>query len=280
MRTMKLGLLGVWTVLLGAAGAEAGIERSAAGLSPSDIAGALDAFRLDLGALNPNNPGSVGAGRREINWDGVPDAFSSPNLMPGDFFNGATPGRARGVVFSTAGGGFTNSADSDNPTATPRDFADIDPSYAANFEAFSPQRLFTPIGSNVLEVNFFVPGASDEALSRGFGVIFSDVDLEESTRLTLFDRQGGVLYDGYAPSAGPADGSFSFLGVSFSQAIVARARIESGTAALGAGVLEDLSAGRDLAVMDDVLFGEPVAVPEPASLVALGLALALSRRRA
>ena len=49
---------------------------SAIGTSPADIQATVDAFRASLGTLNANTPGSVGSGRREINWDGVPDGFS------------------------------------------------------------------------------------------------------------------------------------------------------------------------------------------------------------
>ncbi len=41
--------------------------------------------------------GSFGGLRREINWDGVPDARSDPNPFPADFFNTTSP---RGAVFS------------------------------------------------------------------------------------------------------------------------------------------------------------------------------------
>ena len=64
--------------------------QQAAGTSAAAIQSAVDAYRADLGALNPNVAGSFGSGRREINWDGVPDAFSAPNLLPADFFNAAT----------------------------------------------------------------------------------------------------------------------------------------------------------------------------------------------
>jgi type II secretory pathway pseudopilin PulG len=54
--------------------------QQAAGTSAAAIQSAVDAYRADLGTLNPNVAGSFGSGRREINWDGVPDAFSAPNL--------------------------------------------------------------------------------------------------------------------------------------------------------------------------------------------------------
>ena len=55
------------------------ITFSASGANPASILGTVDAFRATLGSLNPNVAGSFGTGRREINWDGVPDVFSSPN---------------------------------------------------------------------------------------------------------------------------------------------------------------------------------------------------------
>src|SRR5512135_1123797 len=74
----------------------------ASGASPTDIQPAVNNFRAFLGALNPNVPGSFPDGRREINWDGVPDAFSSPNNLPVNFFNANSP---RGVVFFSPGTG-------------------------------------------------------------------------------------------------------------------------------------------------------------------------------
>ena len=80
----------------------------ASGATPADIQTAVDAFRNFLG---PNNGvgGTFPTGRREINWDGVPDAFSAPNLMPANFFNSNSP---RGAVFFTLGTGFQVSANS------------------------------------------------------------------------------------------------------------------------------------------------------------------------
>lgn len=264
-------------------GLPAGAEtiRSGAGSAAADIQSALDQFRADLGALNPNNPGSLGSGRREINWDGVPDTVASPNPMAGDFFNGATPGRARGAVFTTPGTAFEISADNDNPTLTPGDFANINPAYSTDFAAFTPQRLFTAVGSNIVDVTFRVPGEDTPALVRGFGSVFSDVDLHGSASLSFYDKSGGLLNETIVPAAGLGDGTFSFLGVAFDDAIVARVRITSGTDALSPTTFDAPSAASpvDLVVMDDFVFGEPVAVPEPASAALLGLGLLARRRR-
>src|SRR5512143_2732572 len=145
----------------------------ASGASPADIQAAVDAFRAFLGALNPNVPGSFADGRREINWDGVPDAFSAPNNLPANFFNNNSP---RGVVFFTPGTGFQVSADSDNPTNTPVRFGNIHPIFPDIFSTFSPQRLFTALGSNIVEILFFVPGHPTGATVEGFGSVFTDVN--------------------------------------------------------------------------------------------------------
>src|SRR5262249_57502147 len=75
------------------------ITFSGSGISPSGIQATVDAYRADLGTLNPNVPGSFGSGRREINWDAVPDAFAAPNNLPANFFDVNSP---RGVVFTPA----------------------------------------------------------------------------------------------------------------------------------------------------------------------------------
>jgi|SRR5919108_5170033 hypothetical protein len=137
----------------------------ASGASPSDIQPAVDSFRAFLGTLNPNVPGSFPDGRREINWDGVPDAFSAPNNLPANFFNANSP---RGVVFFTPGTGFQVSADSDNPTNTPVRFGNIHRTFPELFSTFSPERLFTALDSNIVEILYFVPGNPTGATVDGF----------------------------------------------------------------------------------------------------------------
>jgi hypothetical protein len=259
--------------------AHAQLVRSAAGPNAADIQATVDLFRADLGTLNPNVAGSFGSGRREINWDGVPDNFSAPTNLPADFFNVNSP---RGVVFSTPGSGFRVSADSSNPTSTPTDFGDIDPGYPQIFRAFSAERLFTPIGSNITDVNFFIPGSSTAALVRGFGVVFSDVDLANTTSIQYFDANNVSLGTFFAPATTGSE-TFSFLGVSYALTSVARVRITTGNQVLAAG-----NSANDLVVMDDFIYSEPITAaaataPEPGSLAlllpVLGVVGMVARRR-
>lgn len=231
----------------------------ASGGSDTEVTDAVVAFRTSLGTLNPNTPGSVGSGRREINWDGVPDTFSAPNALPVDFFNVNSP---RGAVFSTAGTGVQVSADSSNPTSTPTLFANIDPSYASLFRVFSPQRLFTATGSTTTTVNFFVPGGAATAFVAGFGSVFTDVDLRTSARIDYLDQRGNLLASLYAPQGTGAEQSLSFLGAKFSTDYkCASVKVISGSTALAAGVLENIAGGVDLVAMDDFIYGEPVELP-------------------
>ncbi|MDB5842064.1 MAG: motif putative anchor domain protein [Herminiimonas sp.] len=256
-------------VLFSAEVAAVPVTFESGGSDAASIQLTVDAFRTSLGTLNPNVAGSFGSGRREINWDGVPDAFAAPNNLPANFFNVNSP---RGVVFSTPGVGVQVSANAINPAGAPIEFGNIDPSYPGLFRTFSPQRLFTSIGSNVVDVNFFVPGTSTAALTNGFGAVFTDVDLPNTTSIEFFDVANLSLGTFFAPTGTTANESLSFLGVDFDEYVISRVRITNGNASLGAGILE--SADVDLVVMDDFIYGEPIAaVPEPAVLTLLGLGL-------
>lgn len=149
-----------------------------------------------------------------------------------------------------------------------------DPSLAITFAAFSPARLFTPMGSNVTDVTFSVPGTNGAvaALVSGFGAVFSDVDTN-STTVTFFGP-GGALLASQVVEAFAGSQTLSFLGVIFDAGEqIERIRITTGDAAL--------PASGDLVVMDDFLFSEPVAVPEPNTLALLvsGLAAVAAGRR-
>ena len=221
----------------------------------------VEAFRSDLGDLNAPEPGTVGEGRRQIDWDAAPDAVSAPNPFAGDFFNfGAFP-RARGVVFTTPGTGFQLSATEESGAGI--EFSNIDPSYDETFGFFSAERLFTPIGSNIVDVHFKVPGVDRDGLTTGFGAVFTDVDEANTTSIEYFDQYGDSLglYYVETGTSWNADESLSFLGVKFDEPIVASVRIITGTDALAWGVTE-ATAGVDVVVMDDFIFGEPIPVDD------------------
>lgn len=251
---------------------------SSAGANPGAIQGSVDGFRAALGPANPNVAGSFGSGRREINWDGTPDGFSAPNALPPNFFNSTSP---RGAEFSTPGSSVQVSANAANPTSAPVEFGNINPTYPGLFQTFSAQRLFTPIGSNIVDVNFFVPGSSTPALTRGFGSVFTDVDLANTTSIAFFDANNALLDSLFVPNQAGSQ-SLSFLGADYGSAIISRVRITNGNSALGPNETGTI----DLVVMDDFIYGEPigrVGVPEPGSMTLLaagmlGLGLVRSRR--
>ncbi len=241
------------------------ISRNATGANAAAIQAAVDAFRADLGGkLNPNVLGSFETGRREINWDGVPDSKSSPTNLPLDFFN--TPTSPRGAVFATPGTGVLVSQDNDSPTDTDPDlvrFSDIQSGYDTNFATFTAQRLFTAQGSNVVDVNFFVPGTTLPATVRGFGSVFTDVDDATSTSIEFFNVAGvSIFKQSVAATAGNA--ALSFAGASFdatSGITIAKVRIISGNGPLGTTQRDISQAGVfDLVAMDDFIYGEPQSV--------------------
>lgn len=252
---------------------------TAAGPTPASIQTAVDNFRTALGANNGVG-GSFASGRREINWDGVPNGFSAPNNLPGTFFNANSP---RGAVFTTAGSGFQVSATA--ASGTPVRFGNIDASYPANFQAFSAERLFTVIGANTLQIDFFVPGTTTAATVSGFGAVFTDVELAGSTKFTVFLGDGSNGGQFAVPVSG--NGGLSFLGLTDASRY-SRIIIQAGTTALGAGAIDNAQNLIDVVAMDDFIYGEPLAtqsnVPEPASFLltaaGFGLVLAVRRRRA
>ncbi len=205
------------------------------------IADNLAGFRAALGGpLNAPNTPPADSGRREINWDGVPAALTNVDTFPGAFFN---VNSKRGALLSTPGTGLR--VDS---TAF---------GVAAQFKAFSPKKVFAAVGSNQVAVDFKLVGTTTNGLVKGFGVVFSDVDVAGSTRIEYFDAAGVRIANLEAPARNGAQ-DFSFLGAVFDSAVVARVLITSGDAALDAGLI-DVSAGgtKDLVVMDDFVYGEP-----------------------
>lgn len=243
-----------------------GAASSVAGLTPT-----VDAFRAAAGGDDSGNApiNQTADKRRQIDWDAAPDSVSDPNAFPGDFFNFPAAPRARGIEFSETGNttGFLLSG---TAAAEAGGGAPINFGMSSDFQPFSPERLFTPIGGTTFDILFFDPvDAATPATSRGLGLVFVDVEEPDVTTVTYFDQDDNVLASLAAEVAGNA--GFSFVGVLFDDPTVFRVSVNAGDAAiLGNG---SVGQGTDAVVVDDVIFGEPVpaanAVPAPAGGILL-----------
>jgi hypothetical protein len=179
---------------------------------------------------------------------------------------------SRGGQFTTLGTGLSQAPPAGGPQGGLAELFD-NPTYGSIFSTFSPLRLFTPVGSNITQAAFFVPGDDAEnkpATVRGFGAVFTDVDEPDgvgrrkkrgnprgaSTLMEYFDADGKSLFSSFVP-ASPGDGNLSFFGIVFDDARIARVLITTGDVAPG----PDDDAKNDIVMMDDFIYGEPQPLP-------------------
>ncbi|HXK24544.1 MAG TPA: PEP-CTERM sorting domain-containing protein [Myxococcota bacterium] len=252
-------IVGLLCGLLAARGAPAApVTFSASGSTASSIQSTVDAFRTALGnPNNGNNPGPLASGRREINWDGAAGITNTVGTL-------TTFTNTRGATMTTPGTGFVQASPTDLATQLGN------ATYATTFAAFSSPRIFTPVGSNVTDITFSVPGSNgtQPASVSAFGAVFSDVDTN-ATSISLFDLANSPLGTFSAPSIAGASATFSFLGIFFNAGEqIGRVRITTGSTALGAGVNDGEF---DAVAMDDFLYSEPIPEPGTLALCALGL---------
>lgn len=250
---IALALLVVFTLPIDAGAAPIVIEGS--GADASAIQASVDAFRAALGSPNNGNaPGPLPSGRREINWDG---GGVTTTISPTPF-NGFQ--NNRGALLTTSGTGFVQAP----PSGLATDPTFGNPTYAG-FAVFSSARLFSPIGSTLTNVTFFVPGTSGgtSATVGGFGAVFSDVDASANASLSFVNSSGASLGTFSVPAA---NNGLSFLGLLFPGEAISQVQIISGNVPLGPSE----SGAIDIIVMDDFLYSEPAVVPEPATLLLLG----------
>jgi hypothetical protein len=252
---IALGLLSVLLPVRQAAHAQGNTPKDfvppvvfqAAGPTADSIQSTVDEFRAALG--DPH---------REINWDG-PGGTATTTDDPITPFNVFL--NTRGAQFTTPGIGLSQAPSSG--------LAGLfkNPTYENIFSTFSPSRLFTPVGSNITEALFFVPGTNGAipATITGFAAVFTDVDQPDgsgpgkkkgnrgaSTLMEYFDAYGKLLFSSFVP-ASPGDASLSFFGIVFEDARIARVRITTGDVAPG----PDDDGKSDIVMMDDFIYGEP-----------------------
>ncbi|MBC7909766.1 MAG: VCBS repeat-containing protein, partial [Pyrinomonadaceae bacterium] len=237
------------------------VVRQGSGANAAGIQALVDQFRADLGGANNGIGGSFINGRREINWDGVPDNFSEPNNIPPNFFN---LNSQRGLIFNAiedATGAALNqfAVSATTASGTAVRFGNLNSTYSTIFQTFSDQRLFIARNTHMLEITFFIPGTKIPATVKGFGLVFADVDSATGGNRSLIRCYGADGLQLSAASAPVLDNGLSFVGISFNAGErIARVVIESGNAALSA-TNNDVTGGVDVVAMDDFIYGEPRA---------------------
>jgi len=222
---------------------------AATGETASAIQNEVNRFRSDLGDLNPNEPNSFPAGRREINWDGVGGTQGNDNL-PQDFFHRTSP---RGLILSTPGIRLKVSGDRDTPSFAMRDLTSSD--WIDEVVAFSADKFFAPIRSTITDVEFRVPGTQEIACVTAFGAVFMDVDRTGSLmEVTMADGSTRT----FAAPVQPGSRGFSFVGVRFAAGCIVNVRLVNGDTPVDSA--DRSHPNPDRVGIDDFIYAEPLSV--------------------
>jgi hypothetical protein len=251
----------------------------------SGTATSLASFESAIGGSKNTTAAPQSGGFRTITWDGVKtngtDMAAGPNSttvitpntvgIPLDRFQGS--GVYFGAVYAVSG------ADANGNT-----FTQTNPSVAGLFPPFSSPNTFAMFNDNGIDFKFVAPSATNtditNASSRGFGAVFVNVELPNTTSVQYFNGNT-LLATVFAPVGGP--GQPVFVGDLFPSAIVTRVVLTLGTDAIfkfdgttvTPGATDD-GVNTNLVVTDDWAFAEPVATPNGLPIVtgAAGTALA------
>ena len=113
--------------------------------------------------------------------------------MPPDQFR-------EGALFEMPGPGFEVSASASS--GNPVQFGNLNSGYPSIFEPFSQEKLFTAIGSNIVDVIFVLPGTDTPGLTNGFASVFSDVDLGNTTSIQYYGASNQPLAEDFALPGG------------------------------------------------------------------------------
>jgi hypothetical protein len=241
--------------------------------------GANAAFQAFKTAIGGSDNGNVAApqtgGFRAINWDGVKldgtDFGGGPNTTV--IANGTDVGiplnrfQTRGVQFGAV---YAVSGDG---------FASVNPNVAGLFPAFSPHNTFAMFNDNGIDFKFVLPSGATSApvpaASRGFGAIFLNVELPNTSSITYF-HGSTELAQIFVPVG--AQSQPEFLGALFSNAIVTGVSLTLGTdvifrfdgTTVTPGGMDDPTHGHNLVATDDFAYPEPVFVTDQSPVVSGG----------
>lgn len=268
--TRLLPALALWSSLsLTVAQAQTIFSGTGAGATTS-----LNDFRAAIGGVNNGAaPPPKAGGRREINWDAVAlngtDFGGNTTVIDLNNTVGIPVNRfqARGAffdeVYAVSGDGFSS----------------VNPGTAGHFPAFSPTRTFAMFNDNQIEMSFVLASAPNStpipALTRGFGAIFMDVNLANTSSIEYFN--GSTSLGKFFVPASSTQGDFEFLGVLWDNPSITNVTLTLGNGTLFSfngttvtpGGPENLAGGGlDLVATDDFIYAEPV--PEPSTLALFG----------
>jgi hypothetical protein len=261
-------------VYLGTEVATAAIVVTAAAPGAAGLDSVVNEFRTLVSAGGTNNGVGGGVfpnGRREVAWDVASlDPFQVPASMPGNFFNDYS---LRGLELSTSGSlKVSGRAASGSADVV---FSTLNPEAAAALQAFSPERLLAVYGEKTVEATFFLPSSpGSRSYVRGFGAVFTDVNVFGASRLEAFGRSGQLLASVDVPVAA---GGLSFAGIFIDDG----EWIDHVRLTVGQTGIDDTTSGLDVVALDDFIYAEPRLVPEPGAmgLVGVGACLLMVRRR-
>jgi hypothetical protein len=137
-------------------------------------------------------------------------------------------------------------------------FESVNSEAATEFAAFSGNNTFANTTAPRWDVKFQKSGTTQSASVDAFGVVFTDVDEDNSTAIEFFD--GDESLGKFFVPPHDAKTKFSFLGVHFTNGkrITKVTVTHDGFLAEG---LPDISEGgtKDLVTLDDFIYSEPAA---------------------
>jgi hypothetical protein len=253
-----------------------GTPQTFSGTGTSGATSALNSFTAAVGGVNNGDAPPQTTGFRRINWDGVrldgtdfgggsnTTVISQGNTVGIPLNRFQSRGVYFGAIYAVSGNGFTT----------------VNPSVAGLFPPFTPNNTFAMFNDNGIDFKFVAPSGPTStvvsAASRGFGAIFINVEIPNTTSIEYFDGLGHSLGKIFAPVGGT--GQPIFVGELFNNPIVTNVVLTLGTGVIfnfdgtnfSAGPVPDNGTTSNLVVTDDWVYADPVPIPNGFPIVSGG----------